>query len=102
MPGGKNHRSPGPFFIYDMFLNNKVQSEFFYMKPNSSDLRISDWWAHKLSYPWLLPSLNRKLSHMDNRHWDLTPRDTNPIEGSHAQDNQVNDTRRSLLEAILL
>jgi seryl-tRNA synthetase len=30
------------------------------------------------------------------------PGDTNPIEGSHAQDNQVNHTNRSLLEAILL
>ncbi|KAJ7937753.1 hypothetical protein B0H13DRAFT_1852389 [Mycena leptocephala] len=39
---------------------------------------------------------------MDKRHWDLTPSDTNPIEGSHAQDNQVNSTNRSLLEGILL
>ncbi|KAF8178392.1 hypothetical protein K438DRAFT_1978016 [Mycena galopus ATCC 62051] len=64
--------------------------------------QVQNWWAHKLSYPWLLPSLNRELSHMDNRHWDLTPSDTNPIEGSHAQDNQVNRTNRSLLEAVLL
>ncbi|KAJ7024118.1 hypothetical protein C8F04DRAFT_1303299 [Mycena alexandri] len=39
---------------------------------------------------------------MTNRNWDLTPGDTNPIEGSHAQDNQVNATNRTLLEAILL
>jgi hypothetical protein len=63
---------------------------------------LTDWWAHKQSYPWLLPSLNRELSHFDKRHWDLTPSDSNPIEGSHVQDNQVNSTNRTLLEAILL
>ncbi|KAJ7702897.1 hypothetical protein B0H16DRAFT_1483034 [Mycena metata] len=68
----------------------------------SSTRQVQNWWEHKLNYPWLLPSLNRHLSCMSNRHWDLTPSDTNPIEGSHAQDNQVNDTSRSLLEAILL
>jgi hypothetical protein len=30
---------------------------------------------------------------MPTRHWDLMPEDTNPIEGSHAQDNQVNHTK---------
>ncbi|KAJ7734221.1 hypothetical protein B0H16DRAFT_1467616 [Mycena metata] len=43
-----------------------------------------------------------QLSHMNKRDWDLTPSDTNPIEGSHAQDNKMNDTGRSLLEAVLL
>ncbi|KAJ7807056.1 hypothetical protein B0H14DRAFT_2874161 [Mycena olivaceomarginata] len=38
---------------------------------------------------------------MSNKFWNLTPRDTNPIEGSHAQDNQVNKANRTLLEAIL-
>ncbi|KAJ7938892.1 hypothetical protein B0H13DRAFT_1851066 [Mycena leptocephala] len=38
---------------------------------------------------------------MSSRFWALTPRDTNPIEGSHAQDNQVNKTNATLLEAIL-
>ncbi|KAF8146377.1 hypothetical protein K438DRAFT_2093770 [Mycena galopus ATCC 62051] len=52
-------------------------------------------------YPWLLPSLNRKLSRMSSKFWDLTPRDTNPIEGSHAHNNQVNKTNATLLEAIL-
>ncbi|KAJ7653853.1 hypothetical protein B0H17DRAFT_1214515 [Mycena rosella] len=60
------------------------------------------WWAHKISYPWLLPSLNRHLTSMSHLHWDLTPGDTNPIEGSHVQDNQVNATNRTLIEAILL
>ncbi|KAJ7748352.1 hypothetical protein B0H16DRAFT_1888450 [Mycena metata] len=64
--------------------------------------KVKNWWAHKISYPWLLPSLNRCLTSMTNRNWDLTPGDTNPIEGSHAQDNQVNATNRTLLEAILL
>ncbi|KAJ6601965.1 hypothetical protein DFH09DRAFT_1069510 [Mycena vulgaris] len=39
---------------------------------------------------------------MSKLHWDLTPGDTNPIEGSHVLDNQVNATNRTLREAILL
>ncbi|KAJ7819553.1 hypothetical protein B0H14DRAFT_2600569 [Mycena olivaceomarginata] len=50
----------------------------------------------------LLPSLNRCLTSMSKLHWDLTPGDTNPIEGSHVQDNQVNTTNGTLIEAILL
>ncbi|KAJ7158444.1 hypothetical protein C8R46DRAFT_1289908 [Mycena filopes] len=68
----------------------------------SSNPKVKNWWAHKISYPWLLPSLNRSLTSMSNLHWDLTPGDTNPIEGSHVQDNQVNATNRTLIEAILL
>ncbi|KAJ7243221.1 hypothetical protein C8J57DRAFT_1243515 [Mycena rebaudengoi] len=41
------------------------------------------------SYPWLLPSLNREISCMDKRYFDLTPRDTHPIEGNHVKDNQA-------------
>ncbi|KAK6993265.1 hypothetical protein R3P38DRAFT_2567229 [Favolaschia claudopus] len=81
-------------FCADRSLSNK-----FYSKVTHQN---SAWWAHKVSYPWLLISLNRFLSHMDKRHWDLTPNDTNPIEGSHAQDNQIKPTSRPLLEAILL
>ncbi|KAJ7744261.1 hypothetical protein DFH07DRAFT_963793 [Mycena maculata] len=68
----------------------------------STTPKVKTWWTHKISYPWLLPSLNRHLTKMNNKDWDLTPRDTNPIEGSHAQDNQVNHTNHSLIEAILL
>ncbi|KAK6974965.1 hypothetical protein R3P38DRAFT_3478367 [Favolaschia claudopus] len=45
----------------------------------------------------LAPCLPQSLS-----FWDLTPNDTNPIEGSHAEDNQIKPTNRPLLEAILL
>ncbi|KAJ7812272.1 hypothetical protein B0H13DRAFT_1666278 [Mycena leptocephala] len=76
--------------------------EYYIFCANRSHTKVQSWWVHKLSYPWLLPLLNRELSHMDNRHWDLTPRDTNPIEGSHAQDNQVNNTNRSLLLQLCL
>ncbi|KAJ7939863.1 hypothetical protein B0H13DRAFT_1586797 [Mycena leptocephala] len=69
---------------------------------NSTNPKVKAWWAHKISYPWLLPSLNRSLTGMPNRHWDLTPGDTNPMEGSHAQDNQVSGTNRSILGPILL
>lgn len=64
--------------------------------------KIKGWWDHKKSYPWLLPSLNRCLSKMRPEHWDLIPSNTNQIEGSHANDNQVMETNHPLLEAILL
>ncbi|KAJ7114462.1 hypothetical protein C8R44DRAFT_984424 [Mycena epipterygia] len=69
---------------------------------NSTNPKVKYWWVHKISYPWLLPSLNRCLTSMSKLHWDLMPGDTNPIEGSHVQDNQVNSVNRTLLEAILL
>ncbi|KAJ7700941.1 hypothetical protein B0H16DRAFT_1483720 [Mycena metata] len=84
-----------------LMSDNEIEGYYTFCA-ESSTRQVQNWWEHKLSYPWLLPSLNRHLSRMSNRHWDLTPSDTNPIEGSHAQDNQVNDTGRSLLEAILL
>ncbi|KAJ7724813.1 hypothetical protein DFH07DRAFT_783165 [Mycena maculata] len=61
-----------------------------------SDVEITEY------YTLSLPSLNRRLGKISNKFWDLTPRDTNPIEGSHAQDNQVINTNHSLTEAILL
>ncbi|KAJ7231611.1 hypothetical protein C8J57DRAFT_1250974 [Mycena rebaudengoi] len=68
----------------------------------STSSKLKAWWAHKLSYPWLLPSLNRHLRNTDKDFFALTPWDSNPIEGSHAQDNQVNGTNRTLMEAIVL
>jgi hypothetical protein len=39
---------------------------------------------------------------MNHLHWDLTPGDTNPIiDRSHVQDNQVNRTNLTILEAVL-
>ncbi|KAJ7915276.1 hypothetical protein B0H13DRAFT_1610650, partial [Mycena leptocephala] len=67
----------------------------------STNPKVQSWWAHKISYPWLLPSLNRSLTKMSHLYWDLTPGDTNPIEGSHVQDNQVNHTNLTILEAVL-
>jgi hypothetical protein len=45
--------------------------------------------------------IESKLTGMRKLHWDLTPGDTNPIEGSHVQDNQVNRTNLTILEAVL-
>ncbi|KAJ7731430.1 hypothetical protein DFH07DRAFT_781256 [Mycena maculata] len=51
----------------------------------------------------MVASLPRPSTQKDEQFfWDLTPRDTSPIEGWHAQDNQVNNTNRSLIEAIFL
>ncbi|KAJ7856165.1 hypothetical protein B0H13DRAFT_2357492 [Mycena leptocephala] len=87
---------------FPYLVSSEELEQYYTFCRDSSIVQVQNWWAHKLGYPWLLPSLNRELSHMDKRYWDLTPSDTNPIEGSHAQDNQVNSTNRSLLEAILL
>ncbi|KAJ7833307.1 hypothetical protein B0H14DRAFT_3462760 [Mycena olivaceomarginata] len=87
---------------FSYLLSSEEIEQYYMFCENSPTKQVQDWWAHKQSYPWLLPSLNRELSHFDKRHWDLTPSDSNPIEGSHAQENQVNSTNRTLLEAILL
>ncbi|KAJ7634204.1 hypothetical protein DFH06DRAFT_1336760 [Mycena polygramma] len=81
---------------------DKEIREYYSFCNSSTNRKLKAWWTHKLSYPWLLPSLNGQLSKMDNKFWDLTPRDRNPIEGSHAQDSQVNKTNSTLLEALLL
>ncbi|KAJ7829188.1 hypothetical protein B0H14DRAFT_3144055 [Mycena olivaceomarginata] len=73
--------------------------EYYTFCGESQNTKLKAWWTHKVSYPWLLPSLNRQLSRMSPKFWDLTPSDTNPIEGSH--NNQVNKTNATLLEAIL-
>ncbi|KAJ7681245.1 hypothetical protein B0H14DRAFT_2655407 [Mycena olivaceomarginata] len=38
---------------------------------------------------------------MSNNHWDVTPSDTNAIEGSHAEDNRIDKGNDTLLEVIL-
>ncbi|KAJ7866571.1 hypothetical protein B0H14DRAFT_2573303 [Mycena olivaceomarginata] len=75
--------------------------EYYTFCGESQNTKLKAWWTHKVSYPWLLPSLNRQLSRMSPKFWDLTPSDTNPNEGSHAHDNQVNKTNATLLKAIL-
>ncbi|KAJ7908033.1 hypothetical protein B0H13DRAFT_1879033 [Mycena leptocephala] len=85
------------------YLETDAEIQEYYSFCKASTIpKLKAWWRHKLSYPWLLHSLNPQLSKMSNKFWDLTPRDTNPIEGSHAQDNQVNKTNSTLIEAILL
>ncbi|KAJ7584488.1 hypothetical protein C8J56DRAFT_893141 [Mycena floridula] len=42
------------------------------------------------------------ISLMNKDHFDLAPNDSNAIEGSHVQDNQVNGIRRNLRAAILM
>ncbi|KAJ7053187.1 hypothetical protein C8F01DRAFT_997005, partial [Mycena amicta] len=76
--------------------------EFYEFCNTHTNKRLIDWWKHKISYPWLLPSLNRYLSKMKNLHFDLIPNDTNAIEGSHAADNRIDRTNHTLLEAMLL
>ncbi|KAJ7677521.1 hypothetical protein B0H17DRAFT_1206935 [Mycena rosella] len=88
--------------VDDFVFNYLLGFPYLQTAQEITDFRTFYWWAHKISYPWLLPSLNRHLTSMSHLHWDLTPGDTNPIEGSHVQDNQVNATNQTLIEAILL
>ncbi|KAE9384038.1 hypothetical protein BT96DRAFT_842891, partial [Gymnopus androsaceus JB14] len=85
-----------------LYLELGETPEFYEFCNNHTNKKIQDWWRHKKSYPWLLPSYNRSLSQMKKKYWDLMPADTNPIEGSHAQDNQVMSTNHPILHAIIL
>ena len=76
-------------------------SEWHEFCEKSSDAAIIDWYQQKKIYPWLLPSLNRSLTKMDNESWDLTPNHTNIVETTHAATNAVTLIGKEILEAII-
>ncbi|KAF7371891.1 hypothetical protein MVEN_00046400 [Mycena venus] len=81
--------------------NDQEIAEYIAFCTKSANVHIQNWWADKVKYRWLLPSLNRYLSKMSNNHWDVTPIDTNAIEGSRAEDNRIDKGDDTFLEAIL-
>lgn len=60
----------------------------------------TDWYAHKISYPWLLPCFNKYLSWMPDDFWDRTPHHTNLVETAHAGTNRRTQINLRPLEAI--
>ncbi|KAF7976474.1 hypothetical protein HWV62_6741 [Athelia sp. TMB] len=68
---------------------------------NSSCESIQNWYAQKISHPWLLPSLNRFLSKMSPDKWDLSPNHTNTVESAHAGMNAETSIGVAILTAIL-
>ncbi|KAF8240009.1 hypothetical protein L208DRAFT_1127011, partial [Tricholoma matsutake] len=58
------------------------------------------WYAHKVSYPWLLPGFNKTLSRMPNDCWDTTPHHTNLVETAHAGTNRQTQINLLPIEAI--
>jgi hypothetical protein len=60
----------------------------------------TDWYTHKISYPWLLPGFNKALSHIPNDFWDTTPSHTNLVETAHAATNRSTHINLPPLEAI--
>ncbi|KAF8951490.1 hypothetical protein BDZ97DRAFT_1909987 [Flammula alnicola] len=67
---------------------------------NSPDKSVRDWNQQKMNYAWLLPSLNRFLSKMDNKSWDMTPIHSNLVEGGHSGTNAVTSIGQEIGEAV--
>ena len=61
---------------------------------------IPDWYAHKISYPWLLPGFNRFLSRILEKFWDSTPGHSNLVETAHVATNRNTSIQLTPLEAI--
>ncbi|KAJ7600182.1 hypothetical protein C8J56DRAFT_879912 [Mycena floridula] len=81
--------------------NDEIET-FWTFCESSKSPKIQAWWNHKTMYPWLLPSLNRHLTQMKKSWFDLAPNDSNAIEGSHVQVNQVNGIGRSMVEGVMM
>ncbi|KDQ55534.1 hypothetical protein JAAARDRAFT_79892 [Jaapia argillacea MUCL 33604] len=63
---------------------------------------IKEWYKQKIQNPWLLPSINRFLSCIEDTHWNLTPNHSNLVETAHAGRNAETGIGTLILTAILL
>jgi hypothetical protein len=83
-------------------LSEKLRSMFINLKIvlQSHPPISTDWYAHKIQYPWLLPGFNKYLSQMPNDFWDRTPHHTNLVETAHAGTNRSTQINLRPLEAI--
>ncbi|KAJ6557117.1 hypothetical protein B0H10DRAFT_2201447 [Mycena sp. CBHHK59/15] len=68
---------------------------------SQEDPTIKYWYAHKLTNPWILPSINKFLSKISSENWDITPNHSNYIESAHAAHNAETGTHLRLLTVIL-
>ena len=60
-----------------------------------------DWHQQKINNPWLLPSLNSFLSKMDTTSWNLTPNNSNLVEGGHSGTNDITSIGKEIGKAVL-
>ncbi|CAK5282197.1 unnamed protein product, partial [Mycena citricolor] len=60
-----------------------------------------NWLKHKLSNPWILPSLSPVLSKIPSSDFNTTPSHTNIVETAHAARNAETRKHVGLLDAIL-
>ena len=81
--------------------SEKLRSMFITENASVTSLNGStDWYAHNISYPWLLPGFNKYLSRMPDDFWDRTPHHTNLVETAHAGTNRSTQINLRPLEAI--
>ncbi|KAJ7321687.1 hypothetical protein DFH08DRAFT_818550 [Mycena albidolilacea] len=66
-----------------------------------TELAITNWYAHKLANPWILPSINKFLSKIAPSDWDLTPNHSNYVETAHAGHNAKTSVGVGLLTTII-
>ncbi|KAF7322576.1 hypothetical protein HMN09_00036100 [Mycena chlorophos] len=63
--------------------------------------KVLQWFQHKETHRWILPSINPTLSKITHDNWIITPRNSNIGEGAHAVRNAQTGTQLPLLTAIL-
>ncbi|CAK5272630.1 unnamed protein product [Mycena citricolor] len=61
----------------------------------------ANWFKHKISTPWIFPSLNPVLSGISHENYNTTPNHTNIVETAHAGRNAETQKGVGLLDAIL-
>ncbi|KAJ7856206.1 hypothetical protein B0H14DRAFT_3448547 [Mycena olivaceomarginata] len=62
--------------------------------------KLRDWYAHKISYPWLLPGYNESLSRFPTGFWQHTPSHTNLVESAHVATNRATTINLLPVEAV--
>lgn len=101
-----NLSSPADITAWHEFCKNHPSVDLksklsFVVKLLDTDIWLqSDWYAHKVSHPWLLPAFNMNLSPMPNEFWELTPNHTNLVETAHVETNRNTNIHLKPLEAI--
>ncbi|KAJ7909899.1 hypothetical protein B0H13DRAFT_1877215 [Mycena leptocephala] len=68
---------------------------------SQSHIDIKNWYAHKLANTWVLPSVNKYLSKISDKNWDITPNQSKIVETAHAGRNAETSIGVGLLTAIL-
>ncbi|KAJ7801467.1 hypothetical protein B0H14DRAFT_2246101, partial [Mycena olivaceomarginata] len=62
--------------------------------------KVTDWWKHKLQYPWILPSLIKSRFRIHPADWDITDSSANLNGGQHHWTNQRTGVKLTILEVV--